>query len=110
MISFISNNEFIYDFLEKEGRLPSAFSADVVFDYENEDAYFLIIYDSVKRNFFLLKSDAYMQDMRELSMLIEVVQENMEASFSSRTAQKAIQILEDKIQYCNSRRSFFDAH
>jgi hypothetical protein len=110
MISFISNNEFIYDFLEKEGRLPSAFSADVVFDYENEDAYFLIIYDSVKRNFFLLKSDAYIQDMRELSMLIEVVQENMEASFSSRTAQRAIQILEDKIQYCNGRRSFFDAH
>ncbi|MCK6648676.1 MAG: hypothetical protein L6Q66_03380 [Bacteroidia bacterium] len=110
MINIIDNNESIYLLLEKHKLLPPDFSSDAVTELDVDGMYHLSIYNASTRNFILYVSNNYMKDISELSEMMILIQEGSETLFSESIAQKAINLLEDKIHSRNSSRFFFDAH
>lgn len=110
MIDIIDNNESIYLLLEKNKLLPLDFSIDVVAELDVDEMYYLSIYNASTRNFILYVSNNYMKDISELSEMMILIQDGSETLFSESTAQKAMNLIDDKIHSRNNSRFFFDAH
>jgi hypothetical protein len=111
MISIITDNILIYAFLEKTGNLPVHFNFDKVFDLENEDDFYVIIYTSSDRNFVCFKAANFIQQDNILIELRDAVQEYSYNDTSSlRFINKALQLIEEKMHTKNNARYYFDAH
>lgn len=110
MIITSTDNEFIYSFLEKRRQLPIAFETDKVYDFDDNDAYLLIIYISSSRDFVFFKIENYLQDNNALIGLIEAVQEFSNEKMSIVLKNEAIRLVENKLHSKNNSRFFFDAH
>src|ERR1700746_1388681 len=100
MISISSDNSSIYLLLEKAKQLFSDFSIDKVIAFEHDDIFYIVIYDSLSRNFLSFEACGHIQDINALPDLLSVVQEyDKKIHFS--LFEQAVRCVEDKLHSKN---------
>lgn len=105
-----TNNTIIYSFLENENQLPKDFDVDCVIDFEHKNCFYILVYESISRNFILLSADNYIEQPEELNHLLNELNSFNSNDFDGLLIEMAIKIVENKILSKNNSSFFFDAH
>jgi hypothetical protein len=109
MNSITQNNEEAYFLLEKANKLFDDFNSDQVIAFDLEEDFYLVIYDSLTRDFITMKAENYRQDINALPELLEMAEENENGFLSAAAIDNVLNIIEDKI-LSGENTQFFDAH
>lgn len=109
MNSIITDNLEIYRLLENSNSLFDDYNIDHITDLELNDSFFVILYNSAKRNFIAFEGREFRQRKDVLPDLLQLVQ-NYQGDFSSEMIQNAVKIIENKIHSKSNSDFYFDAH
>ncbi len=109
MNSITQNNEESYFLLEKANMLFDDFNIDQVVSFDLEEDFYVVVYDSLTRDFITMKAANYRQDKTSLPELLELAEENEEGLLSVAAIDKVVNVIEDKILW-GENSQFFDAH
>lgn len=105
-----NDNSKIYQFLEKANKLPKNFELDYVNDFEQDNNFYIFIYESVTRNFLLFVAEDYFKHPDELEKLLNAIATYSDDDKDELLMEMAIKIVENKIRSNNTGHFLFDAH